>query len=392
VKASTADAPRTQEQEPSALRVGLLFVGLALLAGQALLFVAATTVPGVKPLAASSYARWDSGNYFSIADTGYEIAHCQNFPNRTAEDWCGNTGWAPLLPLLLRAGRAVGIPFAVTGVIVAHIATALMLWVIWRWFLRQERSRRAFLVLLLVAFFPGSVWNRAVFPMSITILMALLTALFLSRRRWLAAGLCAAIAVLAHSFGVVVVTAAVAYALVDNRRELLVAVRAAVAVGLPGSIAFALWFLHLRAATGLWNAYFLLQDSYDHDSGFPAIVLARRLGGDLKDGEFIRNYAKIARAQEIVLTLLVAATIAVAFRNRERLTRSDWAALVIGLAIWCANLQVGTSPAFWRLAVLCIPLAIVLRHAPVLVLAVAVLALIPLQFELAQGFFDFTLY
>jgi hypothetical protein len=224
-----------------------------------------------------------------------------------------------------------------------------------------------------------------------TVLASLLTALFLSRRRWVLAGLCGAVAVLAHSFGVAVVAAAVVYALVDQRKDLASALRSSVAAGLPGLVAYAAWFVHLRVVTGMWTSYFRIQASYDHDAGLPPVVLARRLRGQIKNKDYIPDYAGWAHSQEVVLTLLIMAAVAIAVRKRAVLTRTDWAALAIGIALWCAELQAGTSPSFWRLAVLCAPIAVVLRHGPALVPAVAVVALLPMEFALARGFFEFKL-
>src|SRR5687768_13586343 len=51
-----------------------------------------------------NWLRWDSDHYLKIAEKGYEFFPCAGkFGNPdTSKDFCGNTGWFPGYPMLIR--------------------------------------------------------------------------------------------------------------------------------------------------------------------------------------------------------------------------------------------------------------------------------------------------
>ena len=55
-----------------------------------------------------TWGRWDSGQYLPIADKGYIYERCAGVANRGPEDWCGNAGWFPGYPYLMRVGPWFG--------------------------------------------------------------------------------------------------------------------------------------------------------------------------------------------------------------------------------------------------------------------------------------------
>ncbi|MBM3400175.1 MAG: hypothetical protein FJY15_06370, partial [Bacteroidetes bacterium] len=48
---------------------------------------------------AECWSRWDSGLYLQIAEKGHNLIPCPDWPGA----WCGNAGWAPLYPLMIKS-------------------------------------------------------------------------------------------------------------------------------------------------------------------------------------------------------------------------------------------------------------------------------------------------
>ncbi|MCA1827583.1 MAG: hypothetical protein LC689_11695 [Myxococcales bacterium] len=129
---------------------------LALLAARALTAAAALWA-GVNPLRPHSYVRWDSNLYLSIAQRGYFLEHCGPGSHYDPSQWCGNAGWFPLYGWLLKVAP---------GAVLSLIFQAILLALIWR-------TSKSWPVLLLAAFFPGCIYQQAVFPVSLFLVCAL---------------------------------------------------------------------------------------------------------------------------------------------------------------------------------------------------------------------------
>jgi len=68
----------------------------------AILVIISGYAAGVAPFLPSSYSRWDSDHYLSIASSGYELFSCARLPGYDPAAWCGNSGWLPGYPALIR--------------------------------------------------------------------------------------------------------------------------------------------------------------------------------------------------------------------------------------------------------------------------------------------------
>src|SRR6266550_1965519 len=127
---------------------------------------------GADAFAARTWVKWDSGHYLDIARNGYRLFHCGSSGFGRAEDWCGNTGWMPLYPLLMALARLAGIDDQVAGLAVSALCHAGALCLIWIAFLQSALTARALLVLAVAAFFPGAIYDQALFPISLFTLCA----------------------------------------------------------------------------------------------------------------------------------------------------------------------------------------------------------------------------
>ena len=73
----------------------------ALIFSRALASLAAVS-SGYSPWVSRSWIRWDSGHYLKIAQSGYELVSCKGIGYASSNDWCGNAGWFPGYPALIR--------------------------------------------------------------------------------------------------------------------------------------------------------------------------------------------------------------------------------------------------------------------------------------------------
>jgi hypothetical protein len=300
-----------------------------------LVLLGAAWAAGVDPFSSASLARWDSEHYLSIAEHGYTLFRCP--PPYPAGAWCGNSGWFPLYPLLV---RALGPSYVTAGAAVSAIARFLTFVLLWRELADQPR-KNAWLALFTAAAFFGAVYQRTVFPVSLFTLLSLATLAFARRRRYLAAGLAGALAATAYSTGFLLAPVLALAALCDGRRLKSAAVSAgAVLLGFASVLA-------LHAATvGAWNAFFLVQSKYGHGLGSPLAPLLRA-GSFLVAGspELIA-----IGAETIAISALVVVLVVRAIRDG-----ADKAPLFFVLIFWLVPLALGRGVHLYRAEALLVP-------------------------------------
>jgi hypothetical protein len=309
---------------------------LALLAARALTAAAALWAH-VNPLRLDSWVRWDSNLYLSIAQRGYYLEHCPPGSGYERWQWCGNAGWFPLYAWMLKIAP---------GAVLSLIFQAILLVLVWR----RSRSWPA---LLLAAFFPGCIYQQAVFPVSLFLVCALLFLEF-----WRPES--GALAAMAYPTGVLLVPVALL------KRRWLAA--AGVVIG------FFVVLAVMRAQTGRWDAYILTQAKYAFQFA-PFDTLFSRLK-PLVNARYRDATSFSAAAQ----TLLVLAMMALSARSW--LAKPEIAAYC--LAYWLFPLCVGGRLSLYRAESLLVPLVFLLpERAKVPLLVVAV----PLAFAMSVAFF-----
>ena len=137
--------------------------------------------------------RWDGGWYIQAAEKGY--SHIVP----ALEGGAGDTGQSthaffPLVPLVLRAGHAVGLSYLTTSLVlntVAGVAAAILLWHLIADLADSDAADRAVAIFCL---FPGSYVYSLVYADGVLIPLAVGCLLALRRRRWFIAGALAAVA------------------------------------------------------------------------------------------------------------------------------------------------------------------------------------------------------
>jgi hypothetical protein len=200
--------------------------------------------------AVDALLRWDSAWYLHIADAGYGTGS----PD-------GRNAFFPLLPGLVRLLESLpGVGLLEAGLALGHIAGAAATVAVWVLGRRLSGAPAADRMAALFAFFPGSGVFSMVYAEGLVIALAAGVLLALDSRRWLLAGLLAALATSARPNGVAVAAACAWAALAavarpgEGRREW----RALLAPALApvGLLAF---FGFLAARTGDPTAWFTAQ-------------------------------------------------------------------------------------------------------------------------------------
>jgi len=304
---------------------------------------------GATPLSTASWARWDSGHYADIARRGYVLEHCRAGGPYPPTAWCGNTGWFPLYPWLMRVAN---------GVVVSLIFEALVLVLLWRCFLRE----RGVAALLLAAFFPGAIYQQAMFPISLVVFCALAFIACCERGLWIAAAVCGAASSMAYPTGVVLVPVAIAWMVLHRRWNAWPLVGA-----LCGYIAVLLVY---QVQTGAWNAQFLAHSHYD--LGFaPFRFIRERLSP-------LFGHAGAGTAATAAQTLLVFVMMCLALPRSWRTLSGIYCA-----AYWAIPYVVGGQVSLYRAEALLVPLAVLVprrTRIPLLIVAVPIWVAVSVQF------------
>ena len=214
---------------------------------------------------AADFVRWDSALYLDIAAKGYELLPCRDlfsaYPS-TSTDWCGNAGWMPLYPLLIRGLTNLGMAPYTAGFLIAKSCLLTVYACIWLLTLKQTKQTRVY-TLLLMAAFPASVYYDAVFPVSLMLALVLGSFCLWQSKHYKTAGILAFMIPLSYSTGFVCVAVWLGYSALlyfrktDKWRPAAYMAAAALA-------GYGTFFIIQMLSTGVWNGFFLIQMKYGH--------------------------------------------------------------------------------------------------------------------------------
>jgi len=360
-----------------------------------LLTIATST--GNDPLQASTWSRWDSGQYESIAWDGYsDVVPCGPGSGYGPGTWCGNDGWFPAYPRLVRAVHLALSPvvqvnqpgphrLGAAGVIVSWGFALGTLLLLWGTFLQRSLTASAIGCLLYAAYAPGQIYHYAIFPLSMLAFFTVLHLWLLDRRRWLPAGLAGGVAAATYPLGVMLVPVSalwIAFVVRDVAwRER--ARRIALASGVT-ALGFLAVLLDMQVETGHWDAYFKIQAKYEHGFSFPLVVF-RESVAPLFHGSLL-GLARAPALQTLVLGVILACVFIHAAVRWRRLSSVDsllliWAAFYAVLPLTQKNLELVRSQA------VLLPLALLVRHLPRPLLFLIVGAVLWLSVPIARLFF-----
>jgi len=258
------------------------------------------------------WSRWDSGLYLGIAKEGHTLYPCSDNPT-----WnCGNAGWAPLYPALIRTLHEISgqkIPYADAGI---YLST--FFWISSLYWVRNESLAGALLLILA----PGNIYFHAIFPMSLLAFFVLGMFYFLERQKYLLAGIMGYFAALSYSIGFILIACLGLYAL----HQLIIknlSIKNALKLVLIPLAGIITWFVYDYYATGKWNALFLIQGKYGHHVKLPFEMMY------LKFKELLENWGTLKMSIELQnFTIWFAVILAVMIFYKIRSRQPLWLLLM----------------------------------------------------------------
>jgi len=411
IASGTSEQPATAvegtSEEPerrTAIGTGVLLTVVAWFLSRCV--VGAGWGPARNPLIFDPYlwGRWDSINYFGIAQHGRTFGRCGS-PGLPATGlthmlhlvWCGSAGWLPGYPWLIRGLGTTGISVADAGLIISWVAMAAALFLVWLGWARDLAPGRALLVLLAFGLFPGSVYNFAFFPTSLALACTVGAVLAATRERFLTgavlftlAGLCypsAWFAAAGVAVGLVLLALPLGAGAVV-RRALW---------GLAGLISLLVLGIHDQIAFGHYNAFVLMDAAPSlRAPGFPGrdlwrLVFQRTTSEQIRIGRF---GAAVLAVQAVVAACLTGGALlvsAIAWRRRTLVAAQLYPALLALGVVLGVVIDSATGGAWNRSIVLAAPVVVCLRRQPIAMLALIVVLMGTTTASISHFFFTSTL-
>ncbi len=213
------------------------------------------------------WLRWDSGHYLAIAQKGYEFFPCAGkfgYPV-DATEMCGNTGWFPGYPLIIKLFSFVIEDIILLGGLISKIFYFSSLLTILVILNIEKISFKNIVYLLLPAFFFGFIYYNAIFPISITLFFSLQGFyLFIKRKYWLT-GFCCLVVSFLYPTGFLL---SFAFALSIFIREIkegkIKDLINCIPIFFCGGMGVVLAFLIFHIQVDDWTAFMQVQSKYGH--------------------------------------------------------------------------------------------------------------------------------
>jgi hypothetical protein len=235
---------------------------------------------GCRSLWEGCFTHWDSALYISVAQEGHTLFDC-NYPNNP--QWCGNAGWSPLYPLLMRLLHEISNwSIECCGVVLSAIFYFLYVEYMARLMNLEKISVNAVVSLLLCSFFPGFIYLHAVFPLSLCLFLIVAFVYYLRSKKYLSCGILAMLLSWSYASGVFLLLPIGIYFLGIQIYEKRTPWRESMMTGLPSVFGLLMLYGYDYWATNHWDAMFLVQKKYAH--GFYSIItMIRERWGRLID-------------------------------------------------------------------------------------------------------------
>lgn len=340
---------------------------------------------GYSPFESGTWSRWDSGHYEDIARDGYELFRCEEEPTK----WCGDAGWFPAYSWLVGGVNQLGPPLRGTAVAVSWLFAAGTIVLLWATFLERRTEAAAVAAAFYAAFAPGQIYHYAIFPISMLAFATVAFLWLLYRERYVAAGIAGGIAAVSYPAGVLLAPLGVAWLVAQRRIPLGERLRN---VAITSGLTLAgLWILMIdqRLETGHWDAFFLVQEKYEHALQNPFVATWDLLEGGFRD--FSEGIAVAVALQTALVTIVLALVLVHALHRRRSLDGADSLLLLWADATWALPLSQSAVSAPRGQATL-LPLAVLVGRWPAPLAWVLALAAAALAVWMEYYFLNFALF
>lgn len=212
----------------------------------------------------------------SIAQTGYTYFSCAGkfwFPENSTE-WCGNAGWFPGFPILIRITGFFSEDLVLVGSLLTKTFYFLSLVLVARIANLRGIAWANFIYLSIAAFFFGSIYYSAVFPISSVIFFALVGFYFYQRGNMWITGFCCFLAALFYPTGFLLAFVfTLTYLIADPRAFIQKIPRASIPL-VCGGLGSVLVFIIFQIAVGDPLAFIHVQAKYGHTFENPFKMIA----------------------------------------------------------------------------------------------------------------------
>jgi hypothetical protein len=347
--ASKAEPEKRPPRLVPALRNNVFPVGLFAAVDVAIL-VAVRLLPASQR---SEFSWWhgDSGIYLWIVNSGYSLNRCgAGYP---AGSWCGNAGWQPLYPWLIKTFTLTGTNETAAAVVLSQVCTLAVFVLLWQ-MVGPVRHRKV--VMVTAAVFPGIIYYFTLFPISLLILLALVLFKLIATERYRWALIPAFLIPLSYSSAVVVILV-VGLWLVAFRR--LRGWRPIALVLGASALGYLVFLSVLQITVGNWKAEYLVQAKYGNGVHNPVKTLFTLTAPT--PGRFFGSGDIVALQTQLVLLIIIVLTYVV-YDNRARLNSVDQLALCWTYVFWFTPLVVGLGISSYRSNALLLPAVVLFRH------------------------------
>jgi hypothetical protein len=234
--------------------------------------------------------RWDAYWYLSIAEDGYD---------RRGERDISNVVFFPLYPLLMRLlGPLAGGDLVLSGWMVSSLFLMLAVGVLTRLTREFHPDLDPVLPAVFLLAYPAAFFLNAVYSESLFLFLSLSMMLSALRRRFVLAGVCAALASATRVAGLFLfVPLAVEFLQANGWRALLTRRAWPLALAPTGALAF---FGYHWAAFGDFFLYLKVQDLYGRDFAFETTDFAIRSNPDLVNTAYDLAFTVMAVVMAVV--------------------------------------------------------------------------------------------
>lgn len=332
----------------------------------------------------SEFVRWDAEHYLSIAQEGYTFFPCSGGENDLlSQSWCGNAGWFPGYPLLIRLLVQLNVPAEIAGVLLSHLFMFLIFLLIWNGFFEQRLHLSYLNALLLVGFFPGSIYYQAVFPISMFIYFCLATLYFMLKQKWSLAGAASLCAAIIYPTGFLLSFLAI-LALVDRSHPLAARGQNALKVAIAPVIGlFSVLAIH-QILVGDFQAFFKVQAKYGHGIYDPLHTLSE----SLRSAILLRTEDPfwVAHLQTAIVFCLMIMAIWTCIMQKGH-SKQLWTIAGVMLVFWGFPLVMGGGVHLYRQEAVLLPMVVLFQRFPVVLQILVLIVCILLKYQMTILFF-----
>lgn len=210
----------------------------------------------------STWSRWDSFHYESIARSGYSIADTLNSDGHLI----GNAAWFPAYSwaqsLFINSSSTQGEYFIVGSILPKLFFIGILILVATLLGFNQVNIR-AILVMLLTCFWAGAIFYHANYPISMLVFWILLAIYCFKTELYYGLMVCCFLAAITYSTGFLLGCAiALAFAISEKKWDIKRFVILGLQYVLPSLLGVLLVIYVQKTQTGHWDAFFQVQANY----------------------------------------------------------------------------------------------------------------------------------